>query len=197
MKKIAILISCILISIFNVAAQNNSFGVKAGANLSSNILSKMDGETSMKAGFEVGGFLKHDFGKYFAIQPELLISMQNSDYKFGSFKQDYRNWGLNIPIYALGQLTTDEGHRAYIGVGPDLGVCFGGKEKVSGDKLYKDGALMNRFDVGASALVGYEFDFGMQVNLSYRYGFFNALKNPADDAMMHRNCATLGLGWRF
>ncbi len=197
MKRIVIIAACVLASIGVARAQKNTFGVKAGVNMSSNLLYDMDGKTSMRAGFELGGFWKHDFGKYFALQPEIAISLQNSDYELGSLKQDYRSWSFDIPVYALGQLTTNEGHRAYIGVGPNFGVYFGGKEKISGAKLYKGDSLMQRFELGASVLVGYEFDFGMQINLSYKYGFFNAIKNPVGDARMTRNCVTLGIGYRF
>ncbi len=197
MKKIVIIVACILASAVVAGAQKNTFGVKAGVNMSSNLLYNMEGRTSMKTGFEVGGFWKHDFGKYFALQPEVAISLQNSDYELGSLRQDYRNWSFDVPVYALGQLTTDEGHRAYIGVGPNFSVCFSGKEKIAGSKLYKDDSLMNRFDVGTSVLVGYEFAFNMQINLSYKYGFFNVLKNPVGDAIMTRNCVTLGIGYRF
>ncbi len=197
MKRIVIIVACVLVSVAVASAQKNTFGVKAGVNMSSNLLYNMDGKSSMKTGFEVGGFWKHDFGQYFALQPEVAISLQNSKYELGALKQDYRNWSFDIPVYALGQLTTDNGHRAYIGVGPNFSVGFGGKEKISGAKLYKDESLMSRFDLGAAVLVGYEFEFGMQINLSYKYGFFNALKNPVSDARMTRNCATLGIGYRF
>ncbi len=197
MKRIVIIAACVLASVVVASAQKNTFGVKAGVNMSGNLLYNMEGKTSIKTGFEVGGFWKHDFGKYFALQPEVAISLQNSDYELGALKQDYMNWSFDIPVYALGQLTTEEGHRAYIGVGPNFGIGFGGKEKISGAELYKDESLMSRFELGASVLVGYEFDFNMQINLSYKYGFFNALKNPVGDARMTRNCVTLGIGYRF
>lgn len=197
MKRLVIIVVCILASVNMVNAQKNSFGVKAGANISSYLLYDMEGSTSMKAGAEISGFWKHDFGKYFALQPEVAFALCNSDYKFGSMTMDYGFCSLEIPVYALGQLGTDEGHRAYIGVGPNFSMNFAGKEKQTDAKLFKDGSLMNRFDVGAAVLVGYEFEFNMQINLSYKYGFFNALANPVGDERMIRNSVTLGIGYRF
>ncbi len=197
MKKIVIIVACILASAGVASAQKNTFGVKAGANMSSFLLYDMEGKTSMKAGLEMGGFWKHDFGKYFALQSELAITLQNSDYELGALKQDYKFWSLEVPVYALGQLVTDEGHRAYIGMGPSFSLDFGGKEKTSGNALFEEDSMMQRFDVGASVLIGYEFPFGMQINMSYRYGFFNAVANPVGDARMIRHSATLGIGYRF
>ncbi len=198
MKRTITVISLLIATVaISSAQEKNSFGLKAGANISSFLLYDMEGTTSMKGGFEVCGFWKHDFGKYFALQPEVAITLQQSDYKFANSNQDYRFWSLEIPVYALGQLITDEGHRAYIGVGPNFSVGFGDKEKISGNKLFREGSLMNRFDVGASVLIGYEFAFNMQINMSYRYGFFNALANPVGDSRMIKNSVSLGIGYRF
>ncbi len=197
MKKFIVVVACLIAAMGAVNAQNNTYGVKVGANMSSFLLYDMEGKTSMNVGFEMGGFWKHDFGKYFALQPEVVITFQNSDYVFGTVKQDYRFWSLEVPVYAIGQLVTNKGHRAYIGIGPKFSLDFGGKEKISGSKLFKEGSLMQRFDVGASVLVGFEFAFGMQINMGYRYGFFNAIANPVGDDTMVRNAVSLGLGYRF
>ncbi len=195
MKKIAIMIACVMASIGIANAQKNTIGIKAGANKSSYVLRNLSGKTDMKPGFEAGVIWRHDFSEHFALQPEAALSMQNSAYVQGM--QGYKTWNMEIPVYALGQISAGKGHRFYIGLGPNLNFALAGKEAVSGSDLYKGDSLMNRFDIGAAALVGYELPFNMQINFSYKYGFLNALKTPADGASMTRNSVSLGLAYMF
>ncbi len=197
MKRIVTVISLLIATVAITSAQEkNSFGLKAGANMSSYLLYDMEGESTMKAGLNLGAFWKHDFAKSFALQTELNFDYQNSEYKLGPAGSKYSFWTMEIPVYAMWQHTTGDNNRFYLGAGPNLSLGLGGKEKLSSSKIFADNA-MSRFDVGASVLVGWELPFGMQVNASYRYGFFNALKNPVGDARMTKNCVSLGIGYRF
>ncbi len=196
MKKIVIIVACVLASVGVASAQKNTFGVKAGANMSSFLLYDVAGESTMKAGVNLGAFWKHDFAKSFALQTELNFDSQNSEYELGPASSKYSFWTMEVPVYAMWQHTTGDNNRFYLGAGPNLSLGLGGKEKLSSSKIFADNA-MSRFDVGASVLVGWELPFGMQVNASYRYGFFNALKNPVGDGRMIKNSVSLGIGYRF
>ncbi|MDD3490807.1 MAG: porin family protein [Paludibacter sp.] len=182
-----------------INAQSTSFGVKIDANMSNFALFDVNNlKSTMKVGASIGGFLKIDFSEYFAIQPELSILYKSSEMKVSSIKSDYNYWGFEVPVYAMVQLTHEEGNRAYLGIGPVFDCGFSAKS--GGTKLYKDnaGALQQeRFNVGAGVLLGYEFDFGMQINASYKYGLLNSLKNPVGDAYSSPQSVSLGIGYRF
>lgn len=182
-----------------INAQSISFGVKADASMSNFAVSDMDNlKSTMKIGAAIGGFLKIDFSEYFAIQPELSVLYKSSEMKVGAIKSDYEYWGVEVPVYAMAQLTHGEGNRTYLGIGPVFDCGFSAKS--ANTKLYKDnaGALQQeRFNVGAGVLLGYEFDFGMQINASYKYGFFNSLTNPIGDAYLRPQSVSLGIGYRF
>ncbi|MBO5963247.1 MAG: outer membrane beta-barrel protein, partial [Bacteroidales bacterium] len=58
----------------NVNAQKVNFGLKGGLNLSN--WSTNDSE--MKIGFHAGGYAQIKFNKMFAVQPEVLYSMEGT-----------------------------------------------------------------------------------------------------------------------
>lgn len=179
-----------------------TFGVKGEANMSNFILSDMGNTKSeMGVGATIGGFTKIDFGNYFALQPELLFHWQNSTLKQNGVKGDFQYWGMEIPVYAVGQMTLSSGDRAYIGIGPYGRFGFSAKETKADVDYYKEyngnKAFMQRWDLGAGAMIGYEFAFGMQINASYKYGFINALEADKDNSTMKNQMVSLGIGYRF
>ncbi len=199
MKKV-ILTAILSFVVLTMTAQNKtSLGVKANVNMSDFIISDMPVWTSdFGVGAGVGGFAKFDFGEYFAIQPEVLLYMQNSEFEIAGVSNKFHSLGMDVPVYAVGQLVTGDGDRAYIGIGPFGRVNFKAKNTTLDTDYYKDdNSLLQRFDVGCSALVGYEFAFGMQINASYKYGFFNQLNAPAGDSFMRNQSIDLGIGYHF
>ena len=203
MKKIfALLVIVLGFGFSKLSAQNLSLGVKAEANMSNFILSDLEPlESKMKVGAGIGGFLKIDFGEYFALQPELLVNMKNSIMEQNGIENKCMFWSIEIPLYAMGQMTLDNGERAYIGIGPYGSIGLSAKNRETDLNLYKEdgenGAFMQRGDVGVGVLVGYEFDFGMQINASYKYGLLNALDAGQDDANMYNQTVSLGIAYRF
>lgn len=183
-------------------AQRVSYGVKGEANLSNFILEDMLGlESTMNVGASLGGFVKIDFGKYFALQPEMLFHFQNSKLKQSNVENDFQYWGMEVPLYAVGQLTQSNGDRAYIGIGPYGRLGFSAKNKTADFDFFKENsnneAFMVRGEVGAGVLVGYEFAFGMQINASYKYGLTNLLDANSDNSFMRSQTVSLGIGYRF
>ena len=187
-------------------AQSVSGGIKADANLSNFIMSDMDGTKSkMGAGASIGGFAKFGFSENFALQPELLLHFKNSklEEKTSGFETDFQYFGLEIPVYAVGQTNIGNG-MGFIGVGPYLGIGFDARFKAKGMddvKLYKeyDGQKsdLQRWDVGLGVMVGYELSNRLQITASYKIGFINALNANKDDASIWNQTVSLGLGYRF
>lgn len=207
MKKIVMVITGLLIvGLTQVNAQSSifdklSFGVKAEGNASNFILSDLD-NTKMKIGVggSVGGFIKFDISKNFAIQEDILFSYLTSEWEQEGVKDTYQSLAVEVPIYAMGQWSLPSGGRIYAGIGPYFAMSVKAKLKDSDLDLYKkiDGETpFTRMTAGGAALIGYEFNFGLQVNASYRLGLINSLDSKKDDAKMNSQVVSFGIGYRF
>ena len=203
MKKI--ILSAVLLvglGLTQVNAQSLDYGVKAEANVSNFILDDMgNAKSEMREGMSLGGFAKIDFSEYFAIQPELLFHFQNSKMKVNGVKDDFQYWGIEIPLYAVGQMKLPNNERAYIGIGPYGRFGFSAENTTNNINLYKKNGgrdpFMQRWDLGVGAMIGYEFGFGMQINAGYKYGFINALDADSDNSSMNNQLISLGIGYGF
>jgi len=207
MKKIYLACLSLLMTagLVKVNAQSPiSYGVKAELNMSNFFLSDLGNYSSrMKAGPNLGGFMKIDLHENFAIQPELSFFYRTSKIKKEGAKNDnFEQWGMQIPIYAIGQTNLGNG-RFYGGVGPFVGLGFDAKRKIKNADnidLYKkvDGDKeMNRWDFGFGALLGYELNNKFQINATYQVGVTNQLDRLKDDAKLRSQVVSLGLGYRF
>ena len=190
------------IGLTQVSAQNVSFGVKAEANASNFILSDLEPmESKLGFGASMGGFAKFDLGQHFAIQPELLFHFKSSTSEAGNIENDFRYWGAEIPVYALGQWNCGNG-RVYAGIGPYAALGFSAKYDNNDFDLYEeigstDKSTLRRFDFGFGATFGYEFNNGIQINAGYKIGVLNAMDTGSDDASMLPQAISLGVGYRF
>lgn len=203
MKKMFLLGLSILMTtgLVTVNAQTPiNYGVKAEANMSNFLLSDLDNQSStMKLGPTLGGFMNIGVHENFSIQPEVMLFYRQSKMETGSVKDDFRQWGMQVPVYFLGQTYTNSG-KFYAGVGPYLGLGFDAKYKDADKDLYKkvNGKTdMNRWDFGLGALVGYELSNGVQVNAGYQLGLIDQLDALKDDASMRNQAVSLGVGYRF
>ena len=203
MKKMFLLGLSILMTtgLVTVNAQTPiNYGVKAEANMSNFLLTDLDNQSStMKLGPTLGGFINIGVHENFSIQPEVMLFYRQSKMETGSVKDDFRQWGMQVPVYFLGQTYTNSG-KFYAGVGPYLGLGFDAKYKDADKDLYKkvNGKTdMNRWDFGLGALVGYELSNGVQVNAGYQLGLIDQLDALKDDASMRNQAVSLGVGYRF
>lgn len=187
--------------LLNVNAQTSvSYGVKGEMNMSNFLLKDLDVQKStMKVGPNLGGFMKVDLHPNFAIQPEMMFFYRNSKMETGPAEDTFKQWGMQIPVYALGQTSTDNG-RFYGGVGPFVSLGFDARYKDADVNLYDEVAgktPMNRWDVGLGAILGYELDNGIQLNAGYQFGFLNQLDALKDVAKMRTQAVCVGVGYRF
>ncbi|MDL2223801.1 PorT family protein [Bacteroidales bacterium OttesenSCG-928-M06] len=204
MKKIVLTLAVILgLGCFQLNAQTTvSGGIKAQLNLSNFLISDINASKStMGFGPTLGGFMKVEFNENFALQPELLFHFKTSETKLEGAKNDYEYWGMEIPVYAVGQMKLGEG-KGYIGVGPYVGFGFDAKwSKGNNNNLYKeyDGrkSFMSRWDFGVGAIVGYEMDNGVSVNAGYQIGLIDVLEANKDNASMRTQTVSLGVGYKF
>jgi len=214
MKKVFVSVSVILaLGLGNIQAQGVMGGIKVDANLSNFILDDLDGmETKFGFGFSVGGYTKHEFSEYFALQPEILLHYKNSKTEVKSNAllpislsgdTDFRYIGVELPIYAVGQKTFGNG-KAFIGGGPFVGYGIDARRIADGQSdvnLYKEyggqKSEMQRWDFGVSAMAGYEFGSRLQIIGTWKLGVINTLNAAKDDAAMMSQSFSLGLGYRF
>lgn len=202
-KTILTLMSFVMtLGIVNVNAQSPlSFGAKLEMNTSNFVLSDMeDVSSSMKVGPNLTGFMKVDLHENFAIQPELSVFYRQSKIEFDKTDKDtFKQWGMQIPVYALGQTETLFG-KFYAGVGPYVGFGLDARFSDADESLYKkhdDERVMNRWDFGLATLVGYEFNNGFQINAGYQFGFINQLDAQKDDHKLRNQVVNFGIGYRF
>ncbi len=196
MKKLAVTLAVVLgLGFTTVNAQDISAGIKADANISNFILKDMgDVSSNMKFGASLGGFMKVDITEHFAVQPELLFHYKMSEIELLGDKTDFEYWGVEVPVYAVGQWNAGNG-RFYAGVGPYIGCGFSAKYKTGDIDLY-DTDYMKRLDFGGGATIGYEFGNGIQINAGYKIGFLNMLDTDGDAKMLPQT-VSLGVGFRF
>lgn len=201
-KMFLVCLSVLMITgLVTVNAQTPIFyGVKADANMSNFLLTDLDNQSStMKLGPALGGFMNIGVHQNFSIQPEVMFFYRNSKMETGNVEDDFRQWGIQVPVYFLGQTHTGNG-KFYGGVGPYLGFGFDARYKDADKDLYKevnDKTDMNRWDFGLGALVGYEFNNGVQINAGYQIGLLDQLDALKDDATMRAQTVSLGIGYRF
>jgi len=183
-------------------AQRITGGVKANANMSNFITSDIDNlDSKMRVGGSLGGFMTFDLGSKFALQPELLVNMNYSEFDNAGVKGDFEYWGLELPVYLLGKFNSGP-DRAYLGVGPYIGVGLSAQNKVGGTKydLYEKSEagnmLMQRFDFGFGAMATYEFESGMFISDSYRLGVINVFDSDNRGKMLPQ-MVSLGIGYKF
>lgn len=162
------------------------------------------GNSIMKAGFSVGGFLNLGITQSFSVQGEILIHYKNSEFKWDTQKGDFSYWGIEIPIYAMYHYAFPKGNRLHIGIGPYTEFGFDARFKHGGIKadLYqKDGnsglPILQDSNTGFGIKIGYEFISGFQINGSYKASVSNLLDANSSRIKMHPHTISIGVAYRF
>ena len=202
MKQILLSVVIIIgLGITKINAQSATGGLKLEANTSNFIISNMDSRNSkFGLGVTFGGFGIIEFTDNFAFRPELLLHYKNSitENKIGGDDADYQYFGIEIPLYAVAQFGMGNG-MVFAGLGPYIGIGIDARyktDRMPNAKLY-DYSIMQRWDVGAGILFGYEFADKLQINSAYKIGFIDALDTGRNTATMLNQAISLGLAFRF
>ncbi|UUC44121.1 porin family protein [Flavobacterium cerinum] len=174
-----------------------SLGIKGGVN---STFYKYDSESpysdsSPELGGSVGGFLKYDFGKWFALQTDLMIHYRNSEMenKYTAEKSKLESYDLELPVYAVFQTKLGTG-KLFFGVGPYIG--YGIRAKTGNIDMYDKDIAGNRpmkqLNYGAATMLGY--DFGrFQINCSYISQ--NGIGVMNNSSGIRRQAFGLGIGY--
>ena len=175
MKKLFCIVSAIVLFVSIVSAQQTHFGLKAGVNLSSVEIDNGDDYNS-KAGLHIGGLAHIHISQHFALQPELIYSMQggkDEDDDDVKLKLNY----INIPL--LAQYMTLDGFR--LQTGPQLGFLTSAKSKVGDvERSVKDD--LSSVDFSWTFGAGYLFPSGFGVDARYNHGISNISDDESFEA---------------
>ena len=183
-----------------VHAQNVSFGVKAGGNMS-NIIKTNDEnyDTQFKPGFHAGLTMEIGISKQLAFAPELMFSQKG--YKTDSFGGTFTqttNW-IEIPI--LAKINPTPGFNIFLG--PQVSFLTKTQNKfegiVDGQQTIEEGSDTFKKSI-AGGVIGAGFDITPKVGISARYAldFQKTDENGNTSTPAFKNqVIQAGLGFKF
>lgn len=211
----------VALTTLNVAAQNVTFGAKAGLNLAT-LTGDIDGVKTLP-GYHVGAIADIKLSEKFSIQPELLYSLEGGKSSFSyedevtllKTKERYELGYLNLPIMAkyyiadglsleggpqIGYLLHANGHY-------DIKANFGDEISIdeSGKENIKD--FVEKINVGVNFGLGYQLKNNLFFQARYHLGLTNINNDlqgedfeeePAESLGKIKNSSfQISVGYRF
>ncbi|MGN6340906.1 MAG: porin family protein [Ginsengibacter sp.] len=221
MKNAILLISALFISAFSFAQTTPAFGVKAGF-LSSgmrgdavknfnNILDFTNGKVTTKdqPGFFAGGFadipmstnLSFEPGIYYSLKGYQLngtIGLKGMDFLGANAKAILQSQYVDVPILLKGNFN---GFQIF--AGPQISYLAQSNLKTSAgvlgvnllNKTMDVTSAFNRWDVGLTGGIGYQFVNGLSLSASYDYGLSKVDANQSVNAF--NRAIKVGIGINF
>src|SRR5690606_25716845 len=142
-----------------------------------------------RTGLHIGALAEFKLTEQFAIQPELLYSMQGAKEEDFGEEYDTNLDYLNIPIMAKYYIT----ENLTVEAGPQIGFLMSAES--DGEDI-KDG--MNSMDFGINGGVGYQLPMGLFFQARYYAGLSNTYDGEgSDDFKMPNNVFQLSVGYKF
>jgi hypothetical protein len=207
MKRLISFSIFIIVSSASLFAQDLSYGVKAGMNISNFFSDDSSDEFDSKAGINIGAFLEIPISEKFSVQPELMYSGQGSqetlyfdgeavgsiDFRKYKYAFDY----LNIPVLVKYYVTD----AFSIHAGPQLGVLLSAKDKIDTDNI-GDGdvevdisSLAEPIDFSFNFGIGYEFGAHFLIDARYNMGLTNVV--DSNDGKLKNGVFQFSVGYKF
>ncbi len=184
MKKLILSVAAIFAFGF-ASAQDTKFGLKGGLNLAN----FTDAETNTKVGVNFGAFAEVKINSSFAIQPELLFSMQGAKSGDTSINLNY----LNIPVMA--KVTVGEGFS--LQAGPQLGVLLTATGSNGGVDVDLKSSLKT-IDFGLNLGAGYDVNENIMIDARYNFGMGGLAKDLAAGVTdSNHRIISISLGYKF
>jgi hypothetical protein len=175
MKKYFIAIMSAMLITGAGMAQNVNFGIKGGLNLY-NISHDTNDAYEQKTGFHFGILAHIHLAKQFAMQPEIVYSVQGAKYTVGNTETDINLDYVNVPV--LFQYMFDNGFR--LQAGPQVGFLNKAKSRTNDvNTVIKDNFEPIEFALALG--VGYVHPpSGFGIDARYNAGLSTISKNGAD-----------------
>lgn len=174
-----------LFTAFTVSAQNTQFGIKGGINIAS-IDVEGGNDIDSKVAGHLGVLAHIHVTRHFAVQPEMVFSMQGGKEGNLTAKQNF----INIPV--LLQYMTGSGFR--LQTGPQLGFLVSAENEV-GDHEVNVKDQLNTMDLSWSFGAGYLTRSGFGVDARYNHGLTNT--NEAETPVAKQRVWQLGVFYQF
>lgn len=219
MKNILLLISFVLISSYTFAQSSPVFGVKAGV-LSSgmrgdavksfnNILDFTNGKVTTKnfTGFFAGGYASLPMSSNFSFEPGIYyslkgyeldgsIGLKGMDFLGAHAKAILQSQYVDIPVLLKGNFS---GFQVF--AGPQISYLAQSNLKTTAgvlginflNKTMDVTSQFNRWDIGVTGGIGYQFTNGLSLSASYDYGLSKADANQNLNAYNHAFKVGIGI----
>ncbi len=187
MKRICLLLVLSVLFV-QMAMSQNTFGVKAGLNVS-NQLQYSSGSAPFPshsnynhnlAGYQLGVFYKRKLSKKWTIAGEANFSLIGS--KKSYYTQDFTHDSVfnniikplrdRIGYVELPFSLQYNVNRFYVGLGPSMAFRLFSKTSIDGAYTY-----YKPMDVAANLLAGFKLANKLDINMRYSYGFINTLNS--------------------
>jgi hypothetical protein len=190
----AVVLFALAFSLSTAYAQEVAFGVKGGLNFSN--LKMDDVESSSRAGFHAGIFVRGKFNK-FAVQPEVLFSTLENKIEYsgglGSLENSFTY--VTVPVMLKFYVVSGLNLQA----GPQFSFLVDGDQKfetliASGKRDITD--AYKKSDVSLSLGGGFDFGFGLNIDLRYNLGLTDINEMEDGDEVKSR-VIMVSLGWNF
>ncbi|WP_294618385.1 porin family protein [uncultured Bacteroides sp.] len=190
MKKLLIVIACVLAAVNGVNAQGVNFGVRAGmnvANAGGDFKDEMkDVDFKSRVGFHVGVIADVELSEKFYLQPGLYFTtkgLKSEDKEGMGYEEKYNLNYLELPILASYRFNLSDNVQWQINAGPYFAVGVGGKVKgtdfdgieykydafgVADEDSDEEKGGLKRFDAGLSFGTGITYNkiyFGIKYDL--------------------------------
>jgi opacity protein-like surface antigen len=185
MKKI--ILTAVAVMAFSLSnAQGMRFGLKAGLNMAS-----LNGDienVKSKIGFNGGGFAEFKVTEKFAVQPELLFSLQGADAEEGdgSINLNY----INIPVMAKYYVIEGLSLQA----GPQIGFLMTAEASGGGQDVdIKDST--SSIDFGLNFGAGYDITKNIFADVRYNLGLTTLDKDG--EVKTQNGVFQIGVGYSF
>lgn len=167
------------------------FGVKAGANFATINTESTAPDWGSRAGVHAGLLAHIHLNKNWAIQPELVFSVQGSKNTVGNVTQVNNLNYLNVPV--LVQYMFNNGFR--LQTGPQAGFLLNANTKIVNGTHTTNTDLYNKVDFSWSFGGGYLSNIGLGIDARYNLGLTDVYK---PGAMRESNSVfQLGLFYMF
>lgn len=181
MKRIFFLTLIICALTFSAQAQESRIGIKGGVNFT-NMGSDMEdsfGESNMKTGFHAGLFANMKITQFFALQPEVLYSLQGAKFDVPVIDDDAKiNLSyINVPVLAKVYLSENFNIHA----GPYIGFLISNNAEL--DDATAEEALDDMYktlDFGVAGGLEFETLSGVVVGARYNLGLAD-IRNDDDE----------------
>ena len=191
----------VLLAIASLAgAQNFSFNVKGGLNLSN--LSGDVEDNKVKPGFHIGVGADYNFAPNMAIQSALLYSAKGAKADLEGIDITLNANYLQLPVHFAYKIDAAPGTKVVLHAGPYIAYGVGGeiKGKESGvtvaiDTFDGDIGLMKRLDAGLGLGVSTEF-VPILLDLGWDMVLINVARDSGNESVKNQN-AYLTKGYRF